>query len=722
MLRLLKQLFIEHILSGGIPYIAFHPELGVPIGIFNTKDEPNYHSRVKSIKKMGAKGNKLSYALALDMGIENPIPSYITRDGMPETKGELDKMIQEHIRTNNYEKGGTYSSSRVATGKVFETLEKLNKERIVNEGINWADAEAMVDVLGKIKNGAVDVQGSMDVVLDMLSLEDTLRLDISKSLGMSNSQLMSTIDHINSAAKESSDFGLRAYDIFETFKGITTEIGRNLNIPEEVMTRSALLVKTLNGFDAGKFAEAFDSVGMNLTEAIGEVDNTNSSMSTILDTGRQFGVVMENFLGSMSGEIKLINKYGFEKGVEGLARMVAKSEVLGLSMGSVTSLAEKLLDPEGAIDLAAQLQVIGGAAGDLTDPFKLMYMATNDLEGLQDAIIDTAAASATFNKETGQFGFSPDQRRQMRDQAAAMGLSWEEFSETAIQAAKRTEVFSQLSFTDSITEKDKELIASMAQIGKDGTAKVSIPGIEEMVDVANLTDGQMELLRKEGQTDSDIYAQQLTVAERSEQSLAALETIGRIQMRNMGVSSAQIDAESISQVLAKNLEVPDVKGYATKASEVSAKQEAIEAANPLAKADFAKWLKDNPTGTNATADKYRELRDERDAMKDQILNGMTGEIKKQFDKIKSYADGTVEHPGGLAFVGEKGPELINLKKGASVIPNDELGGSNMRGGTIKHEGTVTLNITGAGASKVIDMSDDDLKTLYSKIQNTIVHG
>ena len=78
---------------------------------------------------------------------------------------------------------------------------------------------------------------------------------------------------------------------------------------------------------------------MNLTEAMGEIDNTNSSMSTVIQTGRQFGVVMESFLGSMSSEIKLINKYGFEKGVEGLARMVAKSEILGLSMGSVTTLA-----------------------------------------------------------------------------------------------------------------------------------------------------------------------------------------------------------------------------------------------------------------------------------------------------------------------------------------------------------------------------------------------
>ena len=42
MIRLLKQLFIERKLSGSEAYIAYHPELGVPIGIFNVKDEPTH--------------------------------------------------------------------------------------------------------------------------------------------------------------------------------------------------------------------------------------------------------------------------------------------------------------------------------------------------------------------------------------------------------------------------------------------------------------------------------------------------------------------------------------------------------------------------------------------------------------------------------------------------------------------------------------------------------
>ncbi len=37
-----------------------------------------------------------------------------------------------------------------------------------------------------------------------------------------------------------------------------------------------------------------------------------------------------------------------------------------------------------------------------------------------------------------------------------------------------------------------------------------------------------------------------------------------------------------------------------------------------------------------------------------------------------YATGTDFHPGGLAIVGEKGPELVNLPRGSQVIPNPDL--------------------------------------------------
>lgn len=41
--------------------------------------------------------------------------------------------------------------------------------------------------------------------------------------------------------------------------------------------------------------------------------------------------------------------------------------------------------------------------------------------------------------------------------------------------------------------------------------------------------------------------------------------------------------------------------------------------------------------------------------------------------IPGFANGTNNAPGGLAMVGERGPELVNLPRGSQVIPNKDLG-------------------------------------------------
>lgn len=58
--------------------------------------------------------------------------------------------------------------------------------------------------------------------------------------------------------------------------------------------------------------------------------------------------------------------------------------------------------------------------------------------------------------------------------------------------------------------------------------------------------------------------------------------------------------------------------------------------------------------------------------------------------IPGFAGGTNFAPGGLALVGEKGPELVNLKRGSQVIPNHELGGlGGSRSVVINMSGTFT---------------------------------
>ena len=485
MIKLLKQLFIERLLSGARPYIAFHPELGVPIGVFNYKDEPDHQSRVRSIKRYGTKGNPLSYKIAQNLGILNPIPSYTAADDKASSMPDGTKF--KHNGKWYIAHGGK-AVETASTGKgsgVLEYLGEMAETRTPRGRLQPAELEKMMTLMKDGVLSTKEMETKMGTILEMVALEDTLRLGISQKLGMSNEQLFQTIDNMNQGGLEMAKFGITADQLYETFEKIGMTIGRNLSIPQETINRATLLEKTFQGLDMAAMSDAFDSVGYSLGDAIGKVDETDNAMSEIIQTGREFGVVMETFLGQMAGELKLINTYGFERGVEGLSRMVARGQALGLEMGKVTSLAENFLDPEGAIDFAAQMQVIGGAVGDLTDPFKLMYMATNDLEGLQEAIVDTAAASATFDKETNKFIISPGSRRQLRDQAKAMGMDYQELADLAVKSARRAAVFSELEFIGDVSDTDKELIASMAQIGEHGRAQVEIPGIEEMVDVAD---------------------------------------------------------------------------------------------------------------------------------------------------------------------------------------------------------------------------------------------
>ncbi len=47
---------------------------------------------------------------------------------------------------------------------------------------------------------------------------------------------------------------------------------------------------------------------------------------------------------------------------------------------------------------------------------------------------------------------------------------------------------------------------------------------------------------------------------------------------------------------------------------------------------------------------------------------------KNIGKIPGFAGGVQNFSGGLAVVGEQGPELVNLPRGSSVTPNNQLGG------------------------------------------------
>jgi hypothetical protein len=92
----------------------------------------------------------------------------------------------------------------------------------------------------------------------------------------------------------------------------------------------------------------------------------------------------------------------------------------------------------------------------------------------------------------------------------------------------------------------------------------------------------------------------------------------------------------------------------------------------------------------------REIQGYVDAMNGQLSLGAANAATARMtaSQINQHAEGTSFAPGGLSLVGERGPELVIMPRGAQVIPNNQLTLGNS--GSSTSSGPVYLNINIAG--------------------------
>ena len=121
--------------------------------------------------------------------------------------------------------------------------------------------------------------------------------------------------------------------------------------------------------------------------------------------------------------------------------------------------------------------------------------------------------------------------------------------------------------------------------------------------------------------------------------------------------------------------------------------------HPTAARDFAGTLVDGLLSGASAAD---VLSDALRGLGNKLLNAGLDGLFSGF-KIPGFAGGTKFAPGGPAIVGERGPELVNLPRGAQVIPNHQirapqmprLAGMGGGGGNVNAPVTIHIDATGA---------------------------
>lgn len=318
-----------------------------------------------------------------------------------------------------------------------------------------------------------------------------------------------------------------------------TRLGGNLQATQETITNIALasrrnVVETsqtvqeiyatskLLGQSADYLVEDFVKVG-NSIENIGEI--TAESIQYI----QSMGLNAKEIMGDVTRNMEYMNRFNFQDGVMGLTKMAAQASMLRFDMNQTAQLADKAMDPEGAIELASAFQRLGVTMGTLVDPFALMDASINDPGKLQDSVIDLAKTYAQFDEETQRFEINPYGIRMLREVEKQTGLSAENLKKTALAALELDTRLSDINFSIDATEEDKLMIANLAK-KKDGDYVVRVFDEQKGeidVKLSELTSQQFSKLieqqEQEPKTIEEIQRSQFRVSEKMAMDTAAIK-------------------------------------------------------------------------------------------------------------------------------------------------------------------------------------------------------
>ena len=424
--------------------------------------------------------------------------------------------------------------------------------------------------------------------MNQLSAQSKIYTDISTKIGMSGELTKELNSDMISAQAEAKKYGFELENLAEFYTNMSDSSGKFALINKKTLDNAAPVAAQL-GKTMGELAttvSTFENVGLG-------ADKTLKSLGEAGVRAVSLGLNAQKVAKGMEENIGKLNQYGFKNGIQGLERMVQKSIEFKISMDSVAAIADKVLNPEGAIDLAANLQVLGGAIGDFGDPIKMMYDATNNVEGLQDSLIGAAKGLATYNKEQGRFEITGINLRRAKEMSAALGVDYKELTNSAIAAQERMAASTALMSRGlNIEEKDKEFLTNLSRMDG-GEMKIMVPesiaaklGVPTELALDKLDQKTADALLKnqkefEKMSPADMAQKQLTELQQMSRDMDVVATWAKIQAANFIKGGVN---EGLGKLVSKMRD--DIKSIVPKADAKIAMKEGAKVARKFANGEI----------------------------------------------------------------------------------------------------------------------------------------
>jgi hypothetical protein len=300
---------------------------------------------------------------------------------------------------------------------------------------------------------------STDVILDNLDRVDVGMTQIIGGMGAGRELSHLIKSNIAGAYTNVKLLGGDLENIVQQQQNLNDSTGRQLILQREYHDDLFATTKVTEQ-SAHELITAFDNAG----KSVYDIKNT---MEGVVNQSRSLGLNATEVSSRMVTNLEKMNMYGFERGVEGLSRMAAKSAMFKLDMSSTFNLADKLISPEQAVEFSARLQSLG-IQSELIDPFRAMDLATNDMEELQNQMIELGKGMTYYNEQTGKVEIFKEKRGVIKELAAAAGMTSTEFSRMIVQSETLNRKMAEIKMPNlNITEDQKTMIANLAAM-KDG--------------------------------------------------------------------------------------------------------------------------------------------------------------------------------------------------------------------------------------------------------------
>lgn len=390
-----------------------------------------------------------------------------------------------------------------------EKIVKETKEQLKTDTMIVSEQAKILEKTRQISASLNKTVGLQSQFFNFLMKSDKALKDITAEFGLTGGRAVMFRENIEGAASAAARLGLRIDDLTTLQRVFGDEVGSTKALTESMINDVGDIAKATNlGVEAAaSLAGKFELLGVNANATADYVTQT-------VDLTNQLGVSATKTLRNVERNFSRLQLFYFKDGVAGITEMAAQSERLKADINETLNSMQKARTLEGSINMAANLQVLGGGFAEL-DPFEILFASRNDPQRFQKMISEMTNGIAMMQETANgfQFTISALDADRLRIAAETLGISEEDLRARTLKQAALNKATQEM-FNLNVSPEDKEMISNMAYLNeKTGAMMIKLPS-GQIKTLKDLTTGDVKGLRVSDANLKEMAKQRQTFEER----------------------------------------------------------------------------------------------------------------------------------------------------------------------------------------------------------------